>query len=468
MDELRSDASRNSLKSVAIIGAGASGLCVARYFKEAGFDVTVYEIGTQVGGLWCFNNDSGLSSAYKTLHINTAKKLTNFRDFKFPETMQPFPSHRDMHAYFTSFVEHFGLHPLIRFNSRVTSVRPVEASASGRRRWKVETDKDNGGIFDAVVVCSGHLSKPLHVERLSAFTGQYLHSHDYKEPEPFVGKRVCIVGIGNSACDIASDLATVTPRTVIVARAGALIAPKLLFGIPFTDVTMFLSHPLIPEWVTRAVTRGLIRLVHGPMERLGFKPVKRRSHALSNATIVQHIAYRRVEVKHDIGQIDGKEIIFTDGSREEFDTLIAATGYLIDFPFLSPEILSVRDNVVHLYNRIVHPDWPGLYFMGLLNLNGAANQAYERQAPWIVALETGEALLPARGEMEAAIRRKAEWVRRYYPGTARHTIEEEPVRYFRELRASLRAARARAQGRRKRTSLARARLWIRALLGPTV
>lgn len=428
--------------------------------------MTVYEIGTQVGGLWCFNNDNGLSSAYKTLHINTAKKLTNFRDFKFPEGTQPFPSHRDMHAYVTRFVEQFGLRPLIRFGSRVTAVWPVEGGGSGRSRWKVETDKANGGIFDAVVVASGHLSKPLHVERLRGFAGDYLHSHDYKEPEPFVGKRVCIVGIGNSACDIASDLATVTPRTVVVARSGVRIAPKLLFGIPFTDVTMILSHPLIPEWVGRVVTRALIRMIHGPMERLGFKPLRRRSHAVSNATIVQHIAYRRVEVKHDIAHIDGRVIHFTDGTHDEFDTLIAATGYRIDFPFLSPEILSVRDNVVHLYNRIVLPDWPGLYFMGLLNLNGAANQAYERQAPWIVAVETGEAVLPTREEMQSAIQRKAQWVKRYYPGTARHTIEEEPTRYFRELRTSLRAARARARGRGKKAWLTRAQGSLRAMLAP--
>ena len=115
----------------------------------------------------------------------------------------------------------------------------------------------------------------------------------------------------------------------------------------------------------------------------------------------------------------------------------------------------MRDNVVELYNRIVLPDWPGLYFMGLLNLNGAANQAYERQAPWIVAIEKGEAALPTSEDMRLAIRRKAEWVKRHYPMTARHTIEEEPVRYFRELRASLNAARARARSRRRSSNAAK-------------
>lgn len=432
-------------RSVAIVGAGASGLCTARYFKEAGFDVSVFEIGTQVGGLWCFGNDNGLSSAYTTLHINTAKTLTNFSDFPFPPETQLFPDHRDMHAYFERFVDHFGLRRLIRFKSRVINIHPNFESGAKRDKWIVETDSANGGAFDAVIVASGHLSKPRHDAMLSAFEGQYLHSHYYKSPEPFVGKRVCIVGAGNSGCDIASDLATVTPRTVLVARSGAQIAPKLLFGIPFTDVTMHLTHPLIPEVVVRLLTKAIIRVVHGPMERLGFKPLKGRAHALSNATIVQHIAYRRVQVKHDVMKVDGTRIVFSDGTEEEFDTLIAATGYDIEFPFLEEDILSVHSNVVDLYNRMIVPEWPGLYFVGLLNLNGAANQAYERQAPWLVAIESGEAVLPSVAEMRAAVRKKADWVRRHYPGTARHTIEEEPGPYFRELRASLEDARRRSR-----------------------
>jgi len=296
-----------------------------------------------------------------------------------------------------------------------------------------------------VVVASGHLSSPLHADKYRAFGGEYLHSHDYRRPENFLGKRVCVIGAGNSGLDIAADLASVNPRTVLVARSGVLIVPKLIFGRPFTDMTVWLAHPLIPQWIGRKITRVLTYLIHGPMERLGFQARRGRAHTMSNATIVQHIAYRRVEVQHDIASIEGRRITFADGTVEEFDTLIAATGYKIELPFLSEDILPVRNNVVELYNRMIHPDWPGLYFMGLLNVNGSANQAYERQAPWLVAVESGEAALPSHSEMREAIARKKAWVERYYPATLRHTIEEEPVPYFRELAVSLRAARQRAR-----------------------
>ena len=428
------------------MGAGAAGLCAARYFDEAGFNVTVFEIGTKVGGLWCYENDNGLSAAYRTLHINTAKGLTNFRDFKFPPETQLFPDHRDMHAYFERFVDHFKLRPLIRFKTRVTSVYPAGTVRGVRSPWIVETEHGEKEQFDAVVVASGHLSSPLHSDKYRVFGGEYLHSHDYKRPENFLGKRVCVIGAGNSGLDIAADLASVNPKTVVVARSGVLIVPKLIFGRPFTDMTAWMAHPLVPYWFNQRVTRALIYLMHGPMERLGFRTRRGRAHTMSNATIVQHIAYRRVEVKHEIVSIEGRRVSFSDGTSEEFDTLIAATGYKIEIPFLSEEILSVRDNVVELYHRMIHPDWPGLYFIGLMNVNGSANQAYERQAPFLVAVERGEAVLPPAAEMRDAIARKKSWVMRFYPGTLRHTIEEEPGPYFRELSASLRAGRRRARG----------------------
>jgi dimethylaniline monooxygenase (N-oxide forming) len=100
-------------KRVAVIGAGASGLCVSKYLIEAGFDVTVFEIGTQIGGLWCFRNDNDRSSCYRTLHINTSRGVTHFHDYDFDSSVQPFPDHRDMHKYLVAYADHFGVTPRI-------------------------------------------------------------------------------------------------------------------------------------------------------------------------------------------------------------------------------------------------------------------------------------------------------------------------------------------------------------------
>jgi cation diffusion facilitator CzcD-associated flavoprotein CzcO len=422
-------------KSIAVIGAGAAGLCAAKYLKQAGFqNITIFEIGTQIGGMWCYQNDSGRSSAYKTLHINTAKNLTNFSDYPFDSTVQFFPSHWDMHRYLISYADHFGLTPLIRFGTRITDVKPLFVPGREEPRWVLTLENGAQQSFDRVIVANGHLSEPHHVAELQGFTGQYLHSHDYREPEPFVGKRICVVGAGNSAFDIASDVCVNSPYCVLVARSGVLIAPKLILGHPFTDVSMRLYRDWIPEFVRRRLLRALVFLVHGRMTDLGFKPLTKRTHPTSNATIVQHVAYRRVMVKTGIEGVRGQTIRFDDGSENEFDVIIAATGYSIDLPFISSEIVPVKDNRIDLYKRIVPPGWPGLYFVGMFNTTTALNQVFEWQSKWIAEVELGHAVLPPPDEMIADIDAKREWIASSYQNKSpRHTIEEEHLPYRREL-----------------------------------
>jgi Flavin-binding monooxygenase-like len=429
-------------KRVAVVGAGASGLCVSKYLIEAGFDVTVFEIGTQIGGLWCFRNDNDRSSCYRTLHINTSRGVTHFHDYDFDPQVQPFPDHRDMHKYLVAYADHFGVTPRIRFKTRVTAVRPAFTPGKETPKWQVETEAGDVLVFDTVIVCNGHLTKPMHVPQFqNDFKGEYVHSHDYREPERFVGKRICVVGVGNSGCDIVSDVCVTAPRCVLVARSGVLVLPKLLLGVPFTDITNMLQQEWIPEWLRARLVRFMTWIVHGDMTKLGFKPLDARAHVTSNATVVNHIAYRRIVVKQGIAKIDGKRIHFTDGSAEEFDTLIAATGYLIDLPFLSPDIVPVENNSVDLYQRIVPPGWPGLYFMGMFNTNTALNMIYEYQARWIREIELGNAALPPEAEMRAAIDDRKRWVRGTYKASLRHTIEEEVVPYRKDLRRSLRRMR---------------------------
>ena len=433
-------------KRMAVIGAGASGLTTAKHMLEVGFAVTIFEIGTQIGGLWCYENDSGRSSAYKTLHINTAKNLTNFADFKFADDVQAFPDHWDMHRYLCDYADHFDLRRRIRFRAEVTKVRPALTPGAPAPRWEVETADGSADVFDAVLVASGHLTKPLHAPEIrDAFAGEYLHAHDYREPESYAGKRVCVVGIGNSGLDIVSDVCVGAARTVMVARSGILITPKLLFGFPFTDVTMKLYRHWIPDWLRMGIIKGLVYLMHGSMRRLGFPRLTKRVHAASNATAVQHIAYRRVTVKQGIERIEGRTIHFVDGTNEEFDALIAATGYQIELPFISPDIVPIDGNGVALYKSMVPPDWPGLYFMGMFNTDTALNQVFEWQAKWVRSFELGRARLPSPDAMRADIAAYRRWLKRTYKDTSRHAIEIEHLPYSGALWRSLMLGRLRAR-----------------------
>lgn len=424
----------------AVIGAGAAGICAARELRRQGFEnITIYEIGSQIGGLWCYENDNGKSAAYRTLHINTARAFTTFTDKEFDEGVPLFPSHVHMFDYLQSYVAEFDLNRHIRFNTEVTALRPA-----GDGRWEIETKAGATDIFDRVIVAAGHLWTPRHVPEVrDAFTGEYIHSFYYRGPESFAGKRVCVIGAGNSGFDLASDICMTAARTIMVARSGITIAPKFVFGRAYRDITFKFEKPWIPDFVRRWVQRTLIWTVHGDITRLGFvKPVK-RSHNASNPTLINQIAYRRIEVRNGIKAVAGREITFDDGTREVFDTVACATGYEIEFPFISPDLLPVRDNFVDLYKRIVAPDMPGVYFIGYLATSIGLFRAFERQTEFMAAMETGESSLPDREAMRADIAAKKAWVLKVYYNTPRHSIEEPHLPYFRELKAAIRAGRRR-------------------------
>jgi flavin-binding monooxygenase-like protein len=166
----------------------------------------------------------------------------------------------------------------------------------------------------------------------------------------------------------------------------------------------------------------------GDITKLGFKRPTALTHVTSNATVVTDIAYRRI--------VEGKTIRFVDGTAEEFDVLIAATGYLIDLDFLPPQVLDVKDNQLELYMRIVPPDWSGLYLMGFFNTDTALNMVFEHQARWVRELLLDNARLPSPAAMRQAIAERAAWYAGQYKQSIRHSIEEEHVRYLADLRTT--------------------------------
>lgn len=427
----------SEVRSVAVIGAGAAGLSAARYLMASGHEVTVFELGSRIGGLWVYGNDNGLNSAYRSLHINSEPKATHYPGFPFPDETQLFPTHWEVSAYLVAFADHFQITERVRFNCRVTRVEPVNGSPG--HGWIVVLEEGTRQQFDCVVVATGHQGVPAHPEFASKFEGEYLHSGSYKEPEPFQGKRVLVVGVGNSGLDIAADIAPVAAQTFVSARSPVLIMPRMVFGVPSARLLSKVNKWFIPWPVQRAVMRTLSRVFHGSMEQWGFTTPKKRTHPASNATFMAQVALRRISVRPGIEDVNGNKVQFVDGQTVEIDTIIAATGYEIDLPFLPRDISPVTGRRLDVYKRVVHLDWPDLYFVGFFNVSGGANiSMMDVQSEWVAALVSRQVTLPTRAEMRTGIEREKRFIARRFPSAPRYGLELDPRWYRREVSRELR------------------------------
>jgi cation diffusion facilitator CzcD-associated flavoprotein CzcO len=350
-----------------------------------------------------------------------------------------------MAAYLHAYACHHGVHDRILFRAEVTHIRPLQTS-DPRGRWLVEREDGTEAAFDTVLVCTGPFSRARELGPLKdAFSGEYLHSSEYRGPARFLGKRVCVIGAGNSAVDIASDICHHALRTVLAARSGVVIVPHFVLGMSVNQLSVrYLQRPWVPDLVRRALIGLLVRVVHGRVTQHGFKAPTHRVHPTISSTIVQDIFFNRVSVKQGISRIEGRTIEFIDGQREEFDTILSATGFHTEFPFLPAQIAS-SGNQLELYKRMIAPGFDGLYFVGIINLDTPINYVCERQARWIAAFECGEAILPDADTMRRDIARKHAWVLRNYGASERHSKQEESKRYFRELAQELRRGRRRVE-----------------------
>ena len=430
--------SAQARQRVAVIGAGAAGLCAAKNLLARGVEVVVYEIGTCIGGLWVYNNDSGLAPAYKSLHLNSETKVTEYKDFPFPPGSPLYPDHAGVRRYLESYAEHFGVKPHIRFKSKVVDVSPQGEG------WRVQLEAGTAADFDAVVVASGHQGSPSHPAWKNDFTGEYLHSHTYRVPEPFRDKRVLVVGMGNSAVDIASDICVVTQSTTIAARSPVLVMPRMLFGVPTSRVLGRIEKPWMPWPLKRTVRELLVRIVHGRMEQWGFTTPKTRTHPTSHPCLMSHFVWNRITAKPGIESVQGQTVRFVDGSSATYDTVIAGTGYDVSLPFLAPALRPLNGHRPELFLRVVHPQQRGLYFAGLFNVAGGGNiRMMDDQAEWITDLVCGDLSLPNEVAMRQIMDDEQAYLRRHFPGSPRYALELDPPYYRKQL------ARERQQGRKR-------------------
>jgi dimethylaniline monooxygenase (N-oxide forming) len=415
------------MNQVCIIGAGSSGIAAAKTLKEHGIGFDCFEKGSAVGGNWRYGNDNGMSSAYRSLHINTNRDIMAYSDFPMPRDYPMFPHHSQIIQYFDDYVDHFGIRPFIHFRTAVTSV-----SREGEG-YRVRTESGEGDvqerIYQHVLVANGHHWNPRYPTPAfpGTFTGETLHSHDYKTPDQVVGKKLLIVGIGNSAVDIACEAARLYgDRVTISTRSGAYIIPNWLLGKPFDS----LANPLtakLPMPLQRLLLRFSLWVARGRQQDYGV-PVPDRPILTEHPTISQDLLNLSgrglVRFKPNIAEFNDREVVFADGSRDSFDLIVYATGYKVTFPFFAPDFINVEaNNDLQLYRRVVHPDHPGLYFLGLIQPLGAIMPLAETQSKWVAKLISGACRLPSREAMVRSIQDEENKVQQRYNRSERHTLQ---------------------------------------------
>lgn len=431
----------NDSLPVCIIGAGSSGMTAAKALHAQGVAIQGFEIGSDIGGMWRYGNDNGLSSAYRSLHIDTSRSNLGYADHPIPSTYPDFLSHTEVLEWLESYVERFDLRRHFRFRCKVERVEP---NADGT--WRVTLDTGEANYYRAVIVANGHLWNPNQVSFPGTFAGEQMHSHHYRTAEPFAGKNVLVVGIGNSAVDIAVDVCKSANRTFLSTRRSAWIMPKYIMGLPIDRWSGFFAKKLhLPTPVSRTIVRWLAYLMVGNQERFGVPHPKHpvwREHATLSQELLPFCGHGWIRMKPNVKELRGHEVAFDDGSVEPVDAVIMATGYITSFPFIDPALFQVTQDIPSLYRRMAPPGLPGLYFLGLVQPVGPTIPLVEVQSRWLAALLGGAMQPPDLNTMQQEIDIHAQQARRRYVGSARYALEVDARHYARQLSRDIALGRA--------------------------
>jgi dimethylaniline monooxygenase (N-oxide forming) len=394
--------------SVAVIGAGPGGLAAARWLQSHGFEPTIFEQESTLGGQWTAVD--GHSGVWPSMHTNSSRTLTAFSDLEH-ETDLVYPSNRDILGYLNRYAATFGLTSRIRFG---THVDLITRDGNG---WLVR----HGGAderFDRVVVASGRFHSPaiLAVPGLDTFAGSAaaISSYHYRGPGPYRGKRVLVAGCAISALEIAAELAMLgAARVVLTQRRQRYVLPKFVAGVPsdhrfYTRYGALASETLPAAEMERQLTQAVLEAAGSP-EQYG-APAPDPSLFAAGVTLNQQylplVAEGRITVRPWMKSVADATVTFSDGRAEEFDGIVLGTGFDISMPFLSADIRTILDlDAVHLDadRYTFHPDLPGLAFVGMWDQAGGYFVPLELQARWIAYTWGGTIPPPSKNDQRLAI-----------------------------------------------------------------
>ncbi|MBD7978307.1 flavin-containing monooxygenase [Serpens gallinarum] len=361
----------------AIIGAGPMGLASARNLQKLGIPFIGFELHSDVGGLWDIDNPH--STMYDSAHLISSKRMTEFAEFPMGDAVAPYPHHTEMRQYFRDYAEHFQLRPHYEFNTQVVELSPdgdgwtVVSERAGQRQQR---------RFDGVLIANGTLHTPNVPVLPGLFDGELMHSAQYRNPEIFKGKRVLLVGCGNSGADIAVDAVHHAASVDISLRRGYYFLPKFINGRPID--TLGGKRPL-PRPLKQRIDAAMIRMIIGKPSDYGLPDPDYRlyeSHPVVNSLILHHLGHGDITPRRDIAAIDGKTVQFSDGEAAEYDLILLATGYQLHYPFISREHLNwpAELDAPQLYMNVFHPQYDNLFMMGMIEATGLGWEGRNQQA----------------------------------------------------------------------------------------
>lgn len=437
-------------KKVAVIGAGVSGLISLKCCLDEGLEPTCFERTEDIGGLWRFkeNVEDGRASIYHSVITNTSKEMSCFSDFPMPEDFPNFLHNSKLLEYFRIFAKKFDLLKYIQFQTTVISVkRRPDFASSGQ--WEVHTQsngKEQRAVFDAVMVCSGHHIQP-HLPLKSfpgieKFKGQYFHSRQYKHPAGFEGKRILVVGIGNSAIDIASELSKKASQVLISTRHGAWVMSRISEdGYPWDMVFHTRFSSMLRNVLPRTIVKWMMEQQMNRWfnhENYGLVPQNKYllKEPVLNDDLPSRLLYGLVKVKTKVTELTETAAIFEDGTVEEdIDVIVFATGYTFSFPFLEDSLVKVEGNNVSLYKYMFPPqlEKPTLACMGLIQPLGSIFPTVELQARWATRVFKGLCSLPSETTMKVDIVERNEKKTDLFGKSQSQTLQTNYIDYLDEL-----------------------------------
>ena len=359
-----------------IIGAGPAGLATLKTMRDSGHDVDCFEMSDTIGGHW--NHD------YDALHLITSRQVTGFEGFPMPEDWPLFPHRNQMLEYFHLFADAFDLKSYITFNTGVTSVEPLATDGPvGSAGWAVTTTDGLRREYDGVLVANGHLRDQKRPHIPGEFTGKQIHSGSYQNTANIEGKRVLVIGSGNSGCDVAVDAAQGHFDTHIVIRRGHHFQPKTFFGKPRSELGWMQEFSFEEQDL---LSRLMMRVAIGEAWDYPGMPIPdHRALAdgppVVNDLLLYWVQHGRITVRPGIERFQGKTVYFEDGSSSEFDTILWATGFHASLPFIDSDLLEFKDGVpLRVGGAVVPVGLEKLYLIGMIGARGPQPPIYPLQA----------------------------------------------------------------------------------------